>query len=110
MAAPQPWWNKYEVQADPQNPQSSSTVKLFSVAGRNDADLAVDAAAVAAAEQRELAARPEATAAAQRALYARVQVPSFTLRDGHTIPAVGLGTWKAAPGEVRAAVSQVRRH
>ncbi|KAL4858530.1 Aldo-keto reductase family 4 member C10 [Chlorella vulgaris] len=110
MAAPQPWWNKYEVQADPRNPQSSTAVKLFSLAGRNDADLAVDAAAVAAAEQRELAARPEATAAAQRALYARVQVPSFTLRDGHTIPAVGLGTWKAAPGEVHTALQAGYRH
>ncbi|PRW56478.1 aldo-keto reductase family 4 member C9-like [Chlorella sorokiniana] len=29
---------------------------------------------------------------------------SFPLRDGTRIPAVGLGTWKAAPGEVRQAV------
>lgn len=29
---------------------------------------------------------------------------TFTLNNGAKIPAVGLGTWKAAPGEVGAAV------
>lgn len=67
-------------------------------------ELARDAEAVAAAERRELEARPAATAAARRALYAKIDVPCFKLRDGHTIPAVGLGTWKAGPGEVRTAV------
>ncbi|KAJ7788099.1 reductase-like protein [Mycena olivaceomarginata] len=30
---------------------------------------------------------------------------TFTLNDGNTIPALGLGTWQSAPGEVKAAVS-----
>lgn len=33
------------------------------------------------------------------------QVPSFTLNTGATIPAIGLGTWKAKAGEVQTAVS-----
>ncbi|WWC88488.1 uncharacterized protein L201_003399 [Kwoniella dendrophila CBS 6074] len=32
-------------------------------------------------------------------------VPSFKLNTGATIPAIGLGTWQAKPGEVKAAVS-----
>ncbi|KAK6908077.1 aldo-keto reductase [Kwoniella mangroviensis CBS 10435] len=32
-------------------------------------------------------------------------VPSFKLNTGATIPAIGLGTWQAKPGEVRAAVA-----
>jgi len=31
-------------------------------------------------------------------------MPHFTLRNGHRMPAVGLGTWKAERGQVRAAV------
>lgn len=60
--------------------------------------------AAQAAEQREAAARPGAAAAAVRARYARFAVPTARLNDGHTIPLVGLGTWKAAKGEVRQAV------
>jgi hypothetical protein len=100
-AQTQPWWAKYEVEGPT---QSLDSVRLLSFAGREGAVAAGDAAAVAAAEQQELAARPTATAAAQQALYARVNVPCFTLRDGNRIPAVGLGTWKAGPGEVRSAV------
>ena len=33
-----------------------------------------------------------------------VPTPSITLRDGTALPALGLGTWKAAPGEVGGAV------
>ena len=61
--------------------------------------------AVEAAEAREIAARPSASAAAAAALYSRPPVPYYTLRDGTRMPAVGLGTWKASPGEVRQAVS-----
>ena len=93
----QPWFAKYEV-ATPEGP----AVRLFSFAGSNPAG--AEASAVAAAAQSELAARPAATAAARRALYAPAEVPHFELRDGSRLPAVGLGTWKAAPGEVRQAV------
>jgi diketogulonate reductase-like aldo/keto reductase len=34
-----------------------------------------------------------------------MSVPSFKLNTGATIPAVGLGTWQAKPGEVRQAVA-----
>lgn len=102
-AEAEPWWAKYEV-AGPSGSADASGVRVLSFAGLDAAAAAADAAAVAAAEQREVAARPAATAAAQRALYVRVDVPSFTLRDGRRIPAVGLGTWKAGPGEVRTAV------
>ena len=97
MAAPQPpWWAKYEG-------AGSDGVRLLSFAGR-DADARGDAEAVAAAEARDAEARPGALRAARQALYAHVDVPSFPLRDGTRIPAVGLGTWKAGPGEVRQAV------
>lgn len=33
-----------------------------------------------------------------------MQVPTFKLQNGNEIPAVGLGTWQSAPGEVSAAV------
>ncbi len=32
-------------------------------------------------------------------------VPSFKLNNGVEIPAIGLGTWQAKPGEVRDAVA-----
>lgn len=32
-------------------------------------------------------------------------VPSFKLNNGVQIPAIGLGTWQAKPGEVRQAVA-----
>ena len=31
-------------------------------------------------------------------------VATLTLNNGHSIPALGLGTWKSKPGEVKAAV------
>jgi len=34
-----------------------------------------------------------------------MQTPSFTLKNGGEIPAIGLGTWQAKPGEVGEAVS-----
>lgn len=57
-----------------------------------------------AAEQRELQARAAALRAAEQAKYRRVDVPLVTLNDGTRLPAVGLGTWKAAKGEVQSAV------
>ena len=57
-----------------------------------------------AAERRELAARPAAQAAAARLKYAQVSVPRARLNDGHELPLVGLGTWKAEGGQVRQAV------
>lgn len=96
MAQAAPWWAKYEQQGAPDG------VRVLSFAGpAAAAAAAADAPAVEAAAARERAARPEAAAAAQRALYQRVEVPAFTLNDGSRIPAIGLGTWKAAPGEVR---------
>lgn len=83
---PAPWTAKYEVAG-----LSSAECPVLSFAGR-EAEAAADAAAVASAEARELAARPAATRAAQLALYEQVDVPSFPLRDGTRIPAVGLGT------------------
>ncbi len=88
---PAPWTAKYEVAG-----LSSAECPVLSFAGR-DAETAADAAAVAAAEARELAARPAATRTAQLALYERVDVPSFPLRDGTRIPAVGLGTCEWRP-------------
>lgn len=63
-----------------------------------------DWAAALAAEQREAAARPAALRAAEQAKYAVVDVPHATLLDGHRIPLIGLGTWKADKGQVREAV------
>ena len=34
---------------------------------------------------------------------------SITLNNGHSIPQLGLGTWKSAPGEVTAAVEHALR-
>ena len=73
---------------------------MLSFAGR-EAEAAADATAVAAAEARELAARPAATQAAQLALYERVEVPTFPLRDGTRIPAVGLGTCERRAARAR---------
>lgn len=98
-----PWWAKYEAPG-----ASSAGVRMLSFAGpAAAAAVATDAPSVAAAEAREQAARPAASVAAQRALYKQVDVPRITLRDGHTIPAVGLGTWKATPGEVRRVTAAV---
>jgi diketogulonate reductase-like aldo/keto reductase len=35
--------------------------------------------------------------------------PSFKLNTGATIPAIGLGTWQAKPGEVQQAVAHALR-
>jgi hypothetical protein len=100
----QSWWSKYELADLVTTEGQPGSVRTLSFAGCDEATLAPDAAAIEAAQQRELAARPAATAAARRALYQRVDVPRFRLNDGHSIPDIGLGTWKAAPGEVRSAV------
>ena len=96
MTQAAPWWAKYEQGGAPDG------VRVLSFAGPAAAAAAADdAPAVEAAVARERAARPQAAAAAQRALYQHVDVPTFALNDGTRIPAIGLGTWKAAPGEVR---------
>lgn len=59
---------------------------------------------VEAAESRELGARRSAIAAAQASQYRKVDVPCATLSNGHRLPLVGLGTWKAERGQVRSAV------
>lgn len=61
------------------------------------------------AESRELGARSEALITAQRALYSDSPVPSVVLPSGHRMPLVGLGTWKAERGQVRAAVHAALR-
>ncbi|KAG1660737.1 hypothetical protein FOA52_010611 [Chlamydomonas sp. UWO 241] len=38
-----------------------------------------------------------------------VEMPSVKLSSGHSIPVMGLGTWKAEPGEVKAAVETAIR-
>lgn len=92
---PAPWTAKYEVAG-----LSSPECPVLSFAGR-EAEAAADAAAVAAAEARELAARPAATRAAQLALYEQVEVPTFPLRDGTRIPALGLGTCERRAARAR---------
>ncbi|KAL4443567.1 hypothetical protein ABPG75_011304 [Micractinium tetrahymenae] len=92
-----PWLAPYAI------PGSPPGVPAFSFAGATAAAAPGDAAATA--EARELAARPAAIRAARQALYAPPASPLITLRDGTRMPAVGLGTWKAAPGEVRSAVA-----
>jgi hypothetical protein len=111
MAAPAAdatWAAKYRVHAGlapPPGGAASLTVYDFSAAAAAGALAPADLAAVAAAEAAELAARPAALAAAAAALWAAPPaVPRLPLRDGTTIPAVGLGTWKAERGQVRAAV------
>lgn len=93
-----PWLAPYAIEGVP------AGVAAFSFAGATAAAPGA-AQAAAAAQKRELAARPAATQAARQALYTPPASPLITLRDGTRMPAVGLGTWKAAPGEVRAAVA-----
>ncbi|KDD76806.1 aldo-keto reductase, partial [Helicosporidium sp. ATCC 50920] len=62
-----------------------------------------------AAETRELEARRAATRLAESSQYRSVNVPRAPLRDGHSIPLVGLGTWKADRGQVRSAVHAALR-
>jgi hypothetical protein len=111
MAAPAAdatWAAKYRVHAGlapPPGGAASLTVYDFSAAAAAGALAPADLAAVAAAEAAELAARPATVAAATAAIWAASpEVPRLPLRDGTTIPAIGLGTWKAERGQVRAAV------
>lgn len=58
-------------------------------------------------EQEQQLAAAQAKAAAQQYATAPAQplvVPTAKLNSGYDIPLVGLGTWKASPGQVRAAV------
>ena len=105
-AAPPPWYDKYKIDISAAAPEAAASGKLvvldFTSVGEVPPN---DWAAVLAAERAELAARPEALRQAERDKYRRVaNMPHYTLRDGTRMPAVGLGTWKAERGEVRAAV------
>lgn len=93
------WLAPFSIQGSPPG------VPAFSFAGAAAVTAPGAAAAATAAETRELAARPAATQAALQTLYATPPSPLVGLRDGTRMPVVGLGTWKAAPGEVRAAVA-----
>ncbi len=97
-----PWLAPYAIEGAPPG------VAAFSFAAPA-ATAAVAATAAAAAEARELAERQAATRAARKATYAAPASPLITLRDGTLMPAVGLGTWKAAAGEVWAAVAAALR-
>lgn len=97
------WYDKYRVDYGPSVSQAGCKITVFDFGSVKQVP-PEDWAAAQAAERRELAARPEALRKAEAAKYRRVIMPHFTLRDGHRIPAVGLGTWKADKGQVRAAV------
>lgn len=98
------WYDKYKVDAGIPATSSSAKITLFDFSAITEVPPG-DWEAAQAAERREIAARPAALLAAERALYRKIEnMPHFTLRDGHKIPAVGLGTWKADRGQVRSAV------
>jgi alcohol dehydrogenase (NADP+) len=95
------WYDKYKVDC---SAQGAPNLMFLDFSGVKEIS-AEDWAAAQEIERRELAARPAALLKAQKALYRRVEnMPMITLRDGTTMPAVGLGTWKAEKGQVRAAV------
>lgn len=100
MASPRAtWYSKFEVQLPG---VTGDAIKILNFRGAMISD--ADWAAACAAGAAEVAARPAAAAAAEAALYQRVDVPRISLPDGHSIPAIGLGTWKAERGAVREAV------
>jgi alcohol dehydrogenase (NADP+) len=95
------WYDKYKVDC---SAQGAPNLMFFDFGGVKEIS-AEDWAAAQEIERRELAARPAALLEAHKALYRRVEnMPMITLRDETTMPAVGLGTWKAEKGQVRAAV------
>lgn len=90
-----------------QQQQPPPNVKYFDF-GRPDIKTTISAEDWATVEEIELKdkeIRAQALEEAQKKSYCRVDaMPFFTLRDGHRIPAIGLGTWKAERGKVRQAV------
>lgn len=101
---PQPaWYDKYRVPTGLEDRQDGGKVVFYDFSSLTEVS-PEEWEAVLEAERRELAARPEALQKAERAKYQHVDMPMYTLRDGTRMPAVGLGTWKAERGEVRAAV------
>jgi hypothetical protein len=100
-SSPPAWYEKYKIDYGQGVLPPNVTVFDFSSVKSIPPD---EWAAIQEAERRELAARPKALAEAERALYKRVNMPLIPLRDGTRIPAVGLGTWKAERGQVKAAV------
>ena len=95
------WYEKYRVGNDHLSLPPTIEVYDFSNVKSFSPD---ELDAIDAAAKKELAARPAALDAAQRALYRHVDVPRIPLRDGTAIPAIGLGTWKAEKGQVKEAV------
>jgi len=103
---PQPspaWYDKYRVDYGDTKTPGKGKISVFDFGSVRDIP-PEDWEAVLEAESRELAARPEALRRAEQAKYKRINMPHYTLRDGTRLPAVGLGTWKADKGQVRAAV------
>jgi diketogulonate reductase-like aldo/keto reductase len=95
------WYDKYKVDC---SAQGAPNLTFFDFGGVKEIS-AEEWAAAQEIERREIAERPAAILKAQKALYNRVEnMPMINLRDGTTMPAVGLGTWKAEKGQVRAAV------
>ena len=100
------WWRRYQLPQQASTSRGPITVLSFEAGvAPGPFEAAAEVAAVALAEARENAARSAAAADAVAALYSRPPVPYYMLRDGTRMPAVGLGTWKAAPGDVRHAVN-----
>ena len=100
----QEWSDKYKV--DTSNVSGSGAGKLTYFDFGDVKEIpAADWSAAQEVERRQRAARPAALLAAEKALYHSIKnMPQIALRDGTKLPAIGLGTWKAERGQVRAAV------
>jgi alcohol dehydrogenase (NADP+) len=99
----EPWYAKYSVSVPGVTDLDAPRVAVFDFSRVSELP-ADDWAAVLAVESRGLAATPEDIERAERSKYRQVEVPRITLRDGNSLPLLGLGTWKAERGAVKAAV------
>lgn len=106
------WYDKYRIRdsildtygkKNDESSEKSSALKVYSFSAHN-----IEPAhwkLVQTIEHNDDKARTHALSHAQKSKYRHIDnMPFFTLNNGSTLPAIGLGTWKAERGQVRSAV------